>query len=158
MVRPLGIKAGLFGRMQRVRHPLGMVLVGALFAISFDTVSQAGLIAAAAAGFGGIGPALALAVLFTLGMLLVDGLNGLWVARLLARADACARSVSRAMGFAIAAFSLGLACWGAARQVGAGIVFASVATLLLAMSARRLTHVKPADAVRPYRVPHDAGT
>ena len=173
MVRPLGIKAGLFGRMQRVRHPLGMVLIGALFAISFDTVSQAGLIAAAATGFAGIGPALALAILFTLGMLLVDGLNGLWVARLLARADARARSASRAMGLAIAALSLTLAGWGALRQLsprldawnegkelvfGAGMIVAVAATFILAMTARRLTHVKPSDAVQPYRVPHDAGT
>ena len=173
MVRPLGIKAGFFGRMQRVRHPLGMVLIGALFAISFDTVSQAGLIAAAATGFAGIGPALALAVLFTLGMLLVDGLNGLWVARLLARADARARSASRAMGLVIAALSLALAGWGALRQLsprldawnerkelvfGTGMIVAVAATFLLVMTARRLTHVKPADAVQPYRVPHDAGT
>ena len=153
-VRPLGIKAGFFGRMQRMRHPLGMVMVGALFAVSFDTVSQAGLIAMTATGFGGLAPALALGVLFTFGMLAVDGLNGLWIARLLARADARARSVSRAMGFAIAAFSLGLAWLGAARQVGAGIVFASVATLLLAMTVRRLMLVKPVMRMQPH-CPHD---
>jgi len=81
--------------------------------VSFDTVSQAGLIAVAATQLGGAGPAIALAGAFTLGMLLVDGLNGLFVARLLARADARSRSVSRAVGLAIAILSLALAGWGA---------------------------------------------
>jgi high-affinity nickel-transport protein len=175
LVRPLGIKAGFFGRMQRIRHPIGMVAVGALFAVSFDTISQAGLIAMTATGFGGVAPALALGALFTFGMLAVDGLNGLWVARLLARADARARFVSRAMGLAIAALSLALAAWGALRQIsprldawnngnelvfGAGIIAALAATFLLSVSlaTRRLTHVKPTVGARSYRVPHDAGT
>jgi len=113
MVRPLGFKAGAFARLQRVSNPFAMALVGALFAVSFDTVSQAGLIAVAATQLGGAVPALALAGAFTLGMLLVDGLNGLFVARLLARADARSRSVSRAAGLAIAILSLALAGWGA---------------------------------------------
>ena len=108
MVHPLGLKAGAFARLQRIENPLAMALVGALFAISFDTVSQAGLIAVAATQFGGFVPALAFASLFTLGMLLVDGLNGLWVARLLARhgagdRDAVARA--RRLGRVAAGFA-----------------------------------------------------
>lgn len=121
MVRPLGLKAGVFGRLQRTRNPLAMAMVGALFAISFDTVSQAGLIAVTATRFGGFVPAIGLAVVFTLGMLLVDGLNGMWIARLLRRADERARSVSRAMGLAIVSLSLALAGWSALRQFSPGL-------------------------------------
>jgi nickel/cobalt transporter (NiCoT) family protein len=155
MVRPLGLKAGLFGRLQRVRHPLVIASVGALFAISFDTVSQAGLIAVTATHFGGFAHALALALLFTLGMLLVDGLNGLWIARLLRRADERARSVSRAMGLAIASLSLALAGWSVIRQFsprlevwgdgkelafGVGMVACVLATFLVALAIRRLAN------------------
>lgn len=174
MVHPLGLKAGAFARLQRIENPLAMALVGALFAISFDTVSQAGLIAVAATQFGGFVPALAFASLFTLGMLLVDGLNGLWVARLLARADARARSVSRAMGLAIATLSLALAGWGALQQVSprldawgegkelvfaAGMVLGIAATFLLAMTRHHhLTHVKPVAHGESYGVRHGRET
>ena len=41
---------------------------------------------------------IALGLLFTLGMLVTDGLNGLWVARLIRRADQLARLASRVPG------------------------------------------------------------
>jgi high-affinity nickel-transport protein len=153
MVRPLGLKAGVFGRLQRTRNPLAMAMVGALFAISFDTLSQAGLIAVTATHFGGFVPAIALAFVFTLGMLLVDGLNGMWIARLLRRADERARSVSRAMGLTIVSLSLALAAWSALRQfspgldawgdgkelfLGAGMVAILLVTYWLAVAIRRL--------------------
>lgn len=154
MVRPLGLKAGVFGRLQRTRHPLAMMLVGALFAISFDTVSQAGLIAVTATHFGGFVPAIGLALVFTLGMLLVDGLNGMWIARILRRADERSRSISRAMGLTIVSLSLTLAAWSALRQFaprvdawadgkelafGAAIIASILAAYVLAPAIRRLT-------------------
>lgn len=173
MVRPLGLKAGLFGRLQRVRHPLVIASVGALFAISFDTVSQAGLIAVTATRFGGFGHALALAFLFTLGMLLVDGLNGLWIARLLRRADERARSVSRAMGLTIASLSLAIAGWSAIRQFssrldiwgdgkelafGVGMVASVLATFIVALVVRRLADgFAGASARRALSAPATAG-
>lgn len=48
-------------------------------------------------------------------MLLADGANGLWIARLLARADGVARVASRVMALAVAGMSLLVAAWGAAR-------------------------------------------
>lgn len=153
MVRPLGLKAGVLGGLQRTRNPLAMAMVGALFAISFDTVSQAGLIAVTATHFGGFGSAVGLAAVFTLGMLLVDGLNGLWIARLLRRADARARSISRAMGLAIVGLSLTLAGWSALRQFaprldawgdgkelafGIGVVVCLLTVYALALAIRRL--------------------
>ena len=51
--------------------------------------------AVTAAQFGGLAHTLALGLLFLLGMTLADGANGLWIASLLRRADACARIASR---------------------------------------------------------------
>ena len=41
-----------------------------------------------------------------LGMLVTDGVNGLWISRLIRRADEIARIASRVMGLAVAAVSL----------------------------------------------------
>ncbi len=65
--------------------------IGAAFALSFDTVSQAALFTATAVYFGGLEDALALADTFLLGMLVTDGANGLWISRLIAPADTLAR-------------------------------------------------------------------
>ena len=59
--------------------------------------------------------ALALFVVLVLGMLLTDGINGLWIARLIARADEVARVASRVMGLAVAGISLLVAAFGAAK-------------------------------------------
>jgi high-affinity nickel-transport protein len=47
------------------------------------------------------------ALAFTVGMLLADGANGLWIAGLLRRADHRARIASRVMGLMVAAISFG---------------------------------------------------
>lgn len=121
MVAPVGLKAGLLARLQSTSHPLAIAAVGALFALSFDTISQAALFAMTATRHGGIGHALALGLSFTLGMLVMDGINGLWIARLLSRADRMARIASRIMGLAVAAISLGVAAFGLARWLQADI-------------------------------------
>ncbi|MEY4767065.1 MAG: hypothetical protein RI907_3738 [Pseudomonadota bacterium] len=105
----------LFSRLLRARRPGSVALLGALFALSFDTISQAALFAVASSRLGGWAPSLVLALTFTLGMLLTDGVNGAVVARLVSRADAAAHRASRAMGAAVVATSLtmglaGLAC------------------------------------------------
>lgn len=109
MVSLMGVKGRWLGRLIRAGNPLAVALVGALFAISFDTLSQAALLSAASVHFGGMGYALALAISFTLGMLIADAANGLWISHLLKRADATARSASRIMGLTVAILSLGVA-------------------------------------------------
>lgn len=121
MVAPVGLKAGLLARLQSTSHPLAIAVVGALFALSFDTISQAALFAMTATRHGGVGHALALGLSFTLGMLVMDGINGLWIARLLSRADRMARIASRIMGLAVAAISLGVAAFGLTRWLHADI-------------------------------------
>jgi high-affinity nickel-transport protein len=121
MVATLGIKAGLLRRLQATSHPLAIAAVGSLFALSFDTMSQATLFAVTATQHGGVPHALALGLSFTVGMLLADGANGLWIARLLSRADHRARIASRVMGLMVAGISFLVAAFGLARWLHADI-------------------------------------
>ena len=115
VVAPVGVKAGLLVHLQSASHPLAIAAVGALFALSFDTMSQAALFAVTATRHGGVMHALVLGLAFTCGMLLMDGINGLWIARLLRRADQRARVASRVMGLMVALISLGVAALGLLR-------------------------------------------
>lgn len=115
MVQPVGLKGQLLGSLRHVSHPALIALVGALFALSFDTLSQAAFFALTATRFGGWQHALLLAVIFLLGMLLTDGINGLWIARLIARADQVALIASRVMGLVVSGVSLLVAAFGAAK-------------------------------------------
>jgi len=108
VVAPSGLKARLLGRVLTVRRPWAIAAVGMLFALSFDTVSQAALFALAAGHFGGVSSALLIAGLFVLGMLLVDGANGVWISALIRRANRTAAIASRVMALAVAAISLGV--------------------------------------------------
>ena len=115
MVQPVGLKGRWLGNLRQISSPALIVLVGALFAISFDTLSQAAFFALTATRFGGWQHALLLAMLFMLGMLLTDGINGLWIARLIARADQVALIASRVMGLVVSGVSLLVAAFGAAK-------------------------------------------
>lgn len=114
VLQPVGFKGRWLGALLQGRHPLWAAAVGALFALSFDTLSQAALFAVAGNDHGG-GQATLLALLFVAGMLVTDGINGWWVARLLAASDARAVRASRVMGGTVAAISLGVAALGIAR-------------------------------------------
>jgi len=116
MVQPSGMRSRLLSRLTRTARPFTIAAIGALFAVSFDTLSQAVLFSATAAQFGGLVSAAFFGGLFTLGMLLVDGVNGAWVAVLLKRADGRARLASRVIGLAVALISFAVAALGAARH------------------------------------------
>jgi nickel/cobalt transporter (NiCoT) family protein len=117
----VGWRTGAFGRLLHAHNPAAVVGVGTLFALSFDTVSQATLFALTAAHFGGWQPALMLALLFIGGMLFTDGLNGWWISRLIKRSDATSRIASRAMALAVSGVSLLTAGLGVATQTMPGI-------------------------------------
>ncbi|MCW5572423.1 MAG: TonB-dependent receptor [Steroidobacteraceae bacterium] len=106
VVTPIGIKGRFLGALGRARNPFVVALVGALFALSFDTISQAAFFALAAGQYGGPVYAASLGALFVLGMLVTDGANGLWISRLILRADETARIASRVMSLAVACVSL----------------------------------------------------
>ena len=115
VVAPIGLKGKLLGGLATARRPWTVAVVGALFALSFDTVSQAALFALTATQFGGVWHAIVLGLLFVLGMLVTDGVNGLWISRLIARADQLACIASRVMSLAVSAVSLLVAALGAAK-------------------------------------------
>jgi len=159
VVEPVGIRGRLFARLTRTSHPVAIALVGTLFAISFDTLSQAALFAITANQFGGWEHALALGLLFMLGMMIADGANGLWIAALLRSADARALVASRVLGLVIAGLSLAvaafalaerysapLAAWAEGRELAFG--FGVIATVAVAFAFGLALARRPAHAAR----------
>lgn len=114
-VAPVGVKGRFLKRAMQAGHPLTVALVGMLYAISFDTVSQSVLFAMTAARFGGLAASLFIGTLFVLAMVVTDGANGLWISRLLVRSDRVGVIASRVMGSGIAIVSLLTAAYGATR-------------------------------------------
>jgi high-affinity nickel-transport protein len=112
VVQWAGFKGRWLGRLAGTGHPAVIAMIGAALALSFDTLSQAALFSLTGAHLAGWPFSVALGLLFTLGMMTTDGLNGAWVASMLRRADRRARVASRVMGLAIA--SLGIAIAGLA--------------------------------------------
>ncbi len=95
-----------FARMLNVRHPGAMLAVGAVFALSFDTLSQASLFVVLASKYQAWHVAVIFALLFVAGMLITDGINGLFIAKLIKRSDHTARVASRVMALAVSGVSI----------------------------------------------------
>lgn len=159
IVAPIGLKGRFLGRLSCAARPWSVALVGSLFALSFDTVSQSALFAMTAAQFGGAEHALALGVLFLLGMLVTDGINGLWISRLIARADQIAVVASRAMGLAVSMVALLVAAFGAAKLAvpaveafsdGREAAFGAVVVAVIGSSYLLARRLAQRDAARRY--------
>src|SRR5256885_15338199 len=118
-VRPAGFKGLWLGRIAAPGHPAVIAMIGAAFALSVDTVSQAALFSLTAVHLAGWPSSVALGLVFTLGMTATDGLNGAWVARMVERADRRARVASRVMGLGIAVLGIGIAGLAMARLLSA---------------------------------------
>ncbi|MBI5917968.1 MAG: nickel transporter [Nitrosomonadales bacterium] len=112
-IAPLGLRSRFFARTSSA--PAFIIATGALFALSFDTLSQALLFSLAARGSGSIEAALLLSGVFMLGMISTDALNGAWATWLMRRADQRAAHASRVMGWVVALSSLSVALLGIAR-------------------------------------------
>jgi len=117
--RPVGLRSRLFARLVRAEHPVLVAAVGAAFALSFDTVSQAVLFSVTGSNLAGWMFAASLGLVFTAGMMATDALNGLWVSRLLERSAAQRAIASRVMGAAIGAVALAIAATGVWRHASA---------------------------------------
>lgn len=102
-------------RLAGAGHPATIAALGAAFALSFDTVSHAIVFSLSGATAAGAFFALGLGLVFTLGMVLTDTLNGWWVARMVQRSDAAAATASRRMSLAIGGLCLAIAASGLAR-------------------------------------------
>ena len=148
VVRAVGFRTRLFERLTRAEHPVLIAAVGAAFALSFDTLSQAVLFSITGSNLAGWLFAALLGLVFTAGMMATDALNGLWVSHLVRRADARAAAASRVMSLAIAFTSLAIAALAAARHampafeeevaswglaLGGGVVLAIAVSYAVAM-------------------------
>jgi high-affinity nickel-transport protein len=121
MVRAAGVRSRLFERLTRAEHPVLIAAVGAAFAISFDTISQAVLFSITGSNLAGWLFATLLGLVFTGGMIATDAINGLWVSHLVRRADARAAAASRLMSLAIGFTSLAIAALAVARHLIPGV-------------------------------------
>lgn len=136
VVKITGIKSRAFKRLfARLRHPGWMILVGALFALSFDTMSQVAFFSISVqAQHGWMSPTL-LGLVFMLGMIVTDGLNGYWVAKMILRTDKLALVSSRVLGLTVAGLSLAVGCIGLFRQLFPGYeVLAGISPLQQGMT------------------------
>jgi high-affinity nickel-transport protein len=121
VVLPVGLRSRLFARLARVEHPVLIAAVGAAFALSFDTLSQAVLFSATGSHLAGWLFAAALGLVFTAGMATTDALNGLWVSALVRASDARAAAASRVMSLAVGFASIAIAVLAAARSLVPGV-------------------------------------
>jgi len=163
-VSPVGLRSRLVGRAFASDHPLAIAGLGALFAISADTLAQAAALGLAASRSGGITEAAIVAGCFAAGMVLASGINGYWMTRLIRMADRRAAIASRVMTGAVglmsltvallilsklyfpelAIVSLGGSGWaGAAIIAAAGIAFA-IAMLVSRGAGTRAGSIEPA--------------
>lgn len=132
---PVGLRGRWFAvRLDRASHPVVIACVGAAFALSFDTISHALMFSLTGASMAGWAFALGLGLVFTVGMVATDALNGWWVAKMIAGADARAARASRIMSAAIAFLCLALALGAFAKHAlpGPALSVASLAVVLAA--------------------------
>ncbi len=160
IVRPQGLRAHWLANTPLLATSLGVLFTGLLFAISFDSVSQALLFAVVGTSLGGARVALLAGMLFVAGMIMVDGANGLWMARLVRSTSRGAAPASRIMASAVGLISLvvcslafcdavvpAIANWSDAHGlwIGAAIVATMTTTALAALA---LTRRSPAGGAR----------
>jgi nickel/cobalt transporter (NiCoT) family protein len=101
-----GLRGGVFSVTLRSSRAWQIMLVGALFAVSFDALGLAALFAATATALGGAPLAAALALAFAAGMVITDGSNGAWMAHLARRSDQTNKQAARAMTLTVALMSM----------------------------------------------------
>ena len=97
------VQAWVLKAMGPLAHPAG---VGFAFAISFDSLAQAGLMAVKGHELGGLPMIVLLAVCFGLGMMLADTANGLVMHWLVQRSERAAKNAGRWMSGVIGVLAL----------------------------------------------------
>lgn len=116
-VQLVGAKGRFLGRLQHTTNPVVVALVGSVFALSFDTMSQSVLFAALGVQFGGLEQCFVLGTLFAVGMILIDACNGLWVFRLTSHANRTGLMASRLFSAVVALLSLLVAGFGVSKYL-----------------------------------------
>jgi high-affinity nickel-transport protein len=127
MTGPVGVRSRFLRGLLAAQHPLAIFGIGALFALSFETLTQASIFALGAGSVGGpAGPGgvasgwwipVGLGAVFTIGMMLTDAVNGLWLYRLARNTLNHSVQAMRRLAVAIATLSFAMAAWAAARML-----------------------------------------
>ncbi|GAA4033237.1 DNA repair protein [Actimicrobium antarcticum] len=110
-------------RLRERSHPLAIFAVGVVFALVFDTATQAAAWGYAATAHSGVAMALLVGLAFTSGMVITDTLDSRLMVRLLrqvARADE-ALAYRRKVGWIVVTLSYGIASYGIATHFFPGI-------------------------------------
>lgn len=114
--RVMGPRSWIARRLPKGVSAGAMVVIGAAFALSFDTLGQAIAFSIPGAQVQGVTGALLLAAAFTLGMMATDGLNGWIIARTIEHADRRIVQALRVLRAAVALVSVCIACAGVLRM------------------------------------------
>jgi high-affinity nickel-transport protein len=122
---PLGLRSRLFGGASSGGGWFGAVSLGALFAVSLDTLALAAGFGVAGSQVAGIAGVLVLAVAFGAGMTLSDGLNGWWLNRLVRRCGNGSSAAATASSTIVGAVALSTAAFGLARAASMPFAAAS---------------------------------
>jgi high-affinity nickel-transport protein len=104
-------------KLRNHANPFAIILVGMLFAVVFDTATQASMWTYAATTNGGTTAALIAGLAFTMGMMFTDTIDGRLLWRIVKRADAdeSSRRRKRVLGWMIVVFSLGAGLYNVAK-------------------------------------------
>jgi nickel/cobalt transporter (NiCoT) family protein len=105
---PLQMVVNAFVKTESSSSYFSPVLLGMLFSLSFDTLSQTVAFSFSAFTLAGKFFPILLGVLFMLGMMMTDGLNGYFLAHIIHRADKKSHFISQLLGIVIGGFSLGV--------------------------------------------------
>lgn len=95
--------------------PAASLCVGALFALSFDTMTMAAWFGLTGSRLGGATTTLLLALTFVAGMVATDSVNGLMVAYLIGKSERFAQRAARLFSLLVGASALLVAGFGVAR-------------------------------------------
>lgn len=123
-------------RLRASSHPLAIFAVGVLFALVFDTATQAAAWGYAATARSGAGMALLVGLVFTAGMVITDTFDCRLMVRLLRRAATRddAHGYRRKVGWVIVAMSYGIAAYSIARHFIPEYVLSDLTAFLLGIT------------------------
>lgn len=115
---PTGLRSVFFRKLVGEKYnPWLIMLIGALFAFSFDTYSQVALFSLSVSVMAGLFFSMVLAMVFMVGMIAADSLNGFFVSSLIHLVDKRSKLISQIIGLGIAFFSLALGLVGLLNQL-----------------------------------------
>ena len=154
--QPLGWKMRFVpASLRDSSHPMAVVATGVLFALVFDTATQAAAWGYAATASGGSMMALLAGLAFTGGMTVTDTADGRLMVRLLRDAGGAANAAAyrRRIGWIVVLMSYAMAVYGASVQLRSGAAFDDLsmsligcALFMVVLAACKFARARPIDA------------